>query len=205
MARPARYDREAVVEAAMLGFWDHGYADCDVDTLTRRAGVNRHSLYSAFGGKAGLFHESLENYVACVTAPYLALLDQGEGLIDLIAYFEAVTGGPIADGTAGYDHRGCMITNSVTELGRADPAAAAIIHAYYDRVERAFADLVRRGQAGGSIRRGLDAAAVARWLLATAQGISVAARLGRPTADLADIVRAALAADPPSLAREEAR
>lgn len=201
MARPARYDRETVVAAAMLGFWEHGYAGCDVDTLTRRAGVNRHSLYGAFGGKAGLFRAALEHYVARITAPYLAILEEGAGLDDLAAYFAAVAG----DAGAGYDRRGCLVTNSAAELGDSDPAAAAIIAAYHERVERAFAGLIRRGQTSGSIRVALDPAAVARWLRMTAQGIGVAARFGQPVPDLAEVVRAALAADSPTLQGEEAR
>lgn len=202
MARPARYDREAVVEAAMRGFWEQGYAGCDVETLTRRAGVNRHSLYGAFGGKAGLFRAALEHYVAHVTSPYLAILDAGTGLDDLAAYFDAVAGDAGTsdpDGNGGYDRRGCLVTNSIAELGDGDPAVAAIIAAYHERVERAFAALIRRGQVGGSIRAGLDPVAAARWLRMTTQGISVAARFGQPVPDLAGVVRAALAADPPSL------
>lgn len=202
MARPARYDRETVTDAAMLGFWDHGYAGCDVETLTRRAGINRHSLYAAFDGKTGLFREALESYVSRVTAPYLAILEGGDGLADLIAYLDMVRGD--ADDVRGYDQRGCLITNSVTELGRTDPAAAAIIDAYYDRVEQAFAGLIARGQKHGSIRADIDAPATARWLFATVQGISVTARLGRPLPDLAPVVRAALAAGPASQG-EEAR
>lgn len=201
MARPARYDREAVVEAAMRGFWEQGYAGCDVETLTRRAGVNRHSLYGAFGGKAGLFRAALAHYVAHVTAPYLAILEGGAGLDDLVRYFDAVAGDAGAGG--GYDRRGCLVTNSIAELGDSDAEVAAIIAAYHGRVERAFADLVRRGQARGSIRAGLDPVAVARWLRMTTQGISVAARFGQAVPDLAGVVRAALA--PPSLQGEEAR
>lgn len=183
----------------MLGFWDRGYAGCDVDTLTRRAGVNRHSLYGAFGGKSGLYHSALKAYVDRITAPYLALLEGGDGLADLLAYLDTVS-----DAAAGYDHRGCLITNSITELGQDDPEAATIIQTYYDRLELAFAGLVRRAQAGESIRADIDAAAAAGWLLATVQGLSVSARSGRTLPRLTAVVRAALAKNPPSLQGEEA-
>lgn len=196
MPRPVSYDRETVVALATLRFWEDGFADCDVDTLTRAAGVNRHSLYKAFGGKSGLFLSALDHYLADVAAPYIALLEGGAGLDELVAYFEIATG--TINGTGhgdiqGYDRRGCFITNTVAELGRSDPEVSAIIDRYYDRIEQAFAALIVRGQAAGSIRADLDPGATSRWLLITSQGLSVSARMGAVSADLPHVVRAALA------------
>lgn len=186
MARPIAYDRDRVIELAARQFWEDGFGDCNVDDLTKRAGVNRHSLYSAFGGKAGLYLDALDFYVATIAAPYLAILEGGNTLDDVTRFFATVA-------RDGFDARGCLITNSVIELGRSDARVAAIIDRYYARYVAAFAGLVVRAQAGGSIRADLDADAVARWLLVTTQGMSVAARLGAPGPDVTDIVRHALA------------
>lgn len=199
MPRTASYDREKVIEQATLRFWEDGFADCDVETLTQAAGVNRHSLYKAFGGKSGLFLNALEHYLAVVSAPYIALLEGGAGLDELVAYFEIASGAINGTGHGdiqGYDRRGCFITNTVAELGRSDAAISAIVDGYYDRVERAFAALIARGQAAGSIRADLDAGATSRWLLLTSQGMSISARMGAVSADLPGIIRAALAPPP---------
>ncbi|ARS27683.1 TetR/AcrR family transcriptional regulator [Sphingomonas sp. KC8] len=196
MPRPASYDRTMVVEQATLRFWEDGFAECDVETLTRAAGVNRHSLYKAFGGKSGLFLSALDHYLATVAAPYIALLEGGAGLDELVAYFEIASGVINRTGHGdiqGYDRRGCFITNTVAELGRSQPEVSAIVDGYYDRVERAFAGLIARGQAAGSIRADLDPGATSRWLLLTSQGMSVASRMGAVATDLPNIIRAALA------------
>ncbi|OJU16700.1 MULTISPECIES: TetR/AcrR family transcriptional regulator [unclassified Sphingomonas] len=186
MARPIAYDRARVIELAALQFWEDGVGDCNVDDLTRRAGVNRHSLYAAFGGKAGLYLDALDFYVATIAAPYLAILEGGDDLDDLAHFFATVA-------RDGFDARGCLVTNSVVELGRSDAKVAAIVDRYYARYVAAFAGLVARAQVGGSIRADLDPDAVAGWLLVTTQGVSVAARLGAPGPDVAEIVRQALA------------
>jgi len=186
MARPIAYDRDRVIELAARQFWEDGFGACNVDDLTTRAGVNRHSLYKAFGGKAGLYRDALDFYVASIAAPYLAILERGDTLDDLARFFATVA-------RDGFDARGCLVTNSVIELGRADAEVVSVIDRYYARYVAAFAGLITRAQAGGSIRRDLDADAVARWLLLTTQGMSVAARLGAPGPDVADIVRCALA------------
>lgn len=194
MARTAAYDREAVIEQAVLQFWTDGFAPCDVETLTRAAGLNRHSLYKAFGGKSGLFIEALNHYITHEAAEYLALLEQGDDLSALISYFERVSESieaPRGDGAQ--ERRGCLITNTVIELGRSDKEIADIVDRYFARVERAFCRLIKRSQQNGSVRADLDPKATARWLLATAQGMSVSARFGRGLPGLPDIVRAALA------------
>lgn len=199
MPRPVTYNRSKVVELAALRFWEDGFADCDVETLTQAAGVNRHSLYKAFGGKSGLFLDALDFYLGQIAAPYLSLLERGTGLDELVAYFEIATGGINDTGHGdiqGYDRRGCLITNTVAEMGRSDPQINAIIDRYYDRVERGFAALIARGQASGSIRADLDPGATSRWLLLTTQGMSISARMGAVSADLPNIVRMALAPPP---------
>jgi len=194
MARTAAYDRDAVVEQAVLQFWTDGFAPCDVESLTRASGLNRHSLYKAFGGKSGLFVEALNRYIARETAEYLALLEKGSDLDALVAYFERATKSIQAPRRAdAEDRRGCLITNTVIEMGRSDPDVAEIIDGYFGCVERAFCNLIKRGQNNGSIREDLDPKATARWLFITAQGMSVSARFGRTFSELPQIVRTALA------------
>lgn len=200
MARPVGYDRGQVIEQAMQLFWQDGFGDCDVDTLTRTTGLNRHSLYKSFGGKAGLFHDALRHYVAHVSAPYLALIEQGETLDDLIGYFRLLCGpeGEGSDhGNNGYDRRGCLIANTVTELGRTDAEANAIIDAYFNRFADTLAGLVKRAQAGGSIRPELDPQAMGHWLLLTCLGLNIAARRHDAALHLPDIVRETLMAPKP--------
>lgn len=189
MSRPISYDRDAVIEMAALQFWEDGFGDCNVEKLTQRANLNRHSMYKTFGGKKGLFLDSIEFYIAHIAAPYLKILEDGDTLDALIDYFALIV-------TEGFDRRGCLITNTVTELGRTDPEIGAIVERYYARYESAFAGLFTRAQTNGSIRAELDPQAIGRWLLFTSQGISVAARLGRVGDDMTRILRDTLAPAP---------
>lgn len=194
--RPVSYDRDAVVDGAMVEFWARGFTTSDVERLTQAAGLNRHSLYKSFGGKRGLFLEALRRYVDEVAAAYVAMLESGTGLDDLLAYFERISGVQEQAGDhapQGFDHRGCFLVNTAIELGRADPDVAALLDAYYARIEDGFAGLIRRGQAHGSIRGDLDPQITARWLRVTGQGLSVSSRIGAMPQDLAQMMRLTLA------------
>ncbi|QBX34337.1 TetR/AcrR family transcriptional regulator [Paracoccus liaowanqingii] len=61
--RPLSFDREAVLEKAMLVFWSSGYETTSVADLTAAMGVTAPSLYAAFGSKQRLFLEAMRRYV----------------------------------------------------------------------------------------------------------------------------------------------
>ena len=64
MGRSKLYDRESVVEAAMLVFWQRGFADTSLQELERATGVNKSGLYAEFDGKDDLYLSSLRHYIA---------------------------------------------------------------------------------------------------------------------------------------------
>ncbi|PIL20798.1 hypothetical protein P775_07770 [Puniceibacterium antarcticum] len=66
--RPLSFDREEVLEKAMLAFWDSGYETTSISDLTAAMGVTAPSLYAAFGNKQELFLEAMRRYAGDHTA-----------------------------------------------------------------------------------------------------------------------------------------
>ena len=62
MPRSPTFDRDAKVEQAMQLFWEKGYESTSVQDLVDHLGLNRSSLYNAFGGKHELYLEALDRY-----------------------------------------------------------------------------------------------------------------------------------------------
>jgi AcrR family transcriptional regulator len=60
--RPRSFDRDLALDAAMRVFWRQGYEGASLTALTTAMGINRPSLYAAFGDKAGLFREAVARY-----------------------------------------------------------------------------------------------------------------------------------------------
>ncbi|HSX63504.1 MAG TPA: helix-turn-helix domain-containing protein, partial [Pseudoxanthomonas sp.] len=60
--RPRAFDRDAALRAAMLVFWQRGYEGASLGALTEAMGINRPSLYAAFGDKEALFREAVALY-----------------------------------------------------------------------------------------------------------------------------------------------
>ncbi|AMP15347.1 TetR/AcrR family transcriptional regulator [Collimonas pratensis] len=61
--RPRAYDPEQALDNARDVFWQLGYGGSSLDDLSSATGMNRPSLYAAFGDKHALYLQTLERYV----------------------------------------------------------------------------------------------------------------------------------------------
>lgn len=61
--RPLSFDRQDVLEKAMLAFWARGYETTSISYLTTAMGITAPSLYATFGNKQQLFLEAMHRYV----------------------------------------------------------------------------------------------------------------------------------------------
>src|SRR5579864_7912043 len=62
MGRPRGFDEDAALEAAMRVFWEKSYEGATMSDLTEAMGINRSSMYAAFGDKERLFRRAIERY-----------------------------------------------------------------------------------------------------------------------------------------------
>jgi TetR/AcrR family transcriptional repressor of nem operon len=187
--RPREFEREVVLDRAMRAFWSRGYAATSIQHLVERMGIQRGSLYGAFGDKRALFFAAVERYDRVMTARLLATLDApGSGLAAIRRFFRLKVGAAQERGRP----RGCLVTNSATELASRDRETAGRIGATLGRIEAAFHRAVVRAQQAGEIDPARDARALARFLTSSAQGLSVMAKASPDRATLDDIVRITL-------------
>src|SRR5262249_30740149 len=60
--RPRAYDPDAALARAVDAFWDAGFSATSLDDLTSATGMNRPSLYGAFGDKQALYGKAFDLY-----------------------------------------------------------------------------------------------------------------------------------------------
>lgn len=132
--RPREFDHDALLRIAFDQVWRKGLRGALLSDIAREAGVQRGSLYNAFGSKEALFLAAYERYAEDYAANVAKALD-GSNLRDsLTAFFEMT----IRNFRSGTPPRGCPTTRGLMEL---DSSADAVLH---DQAREAFAALLTR-------------------------------------------------------------
>jgi TetR/AcrR family transcriptional repressor of nem operon len=189
MARPREFEPDVVLDRAMRIFWSRGYEATSVQDLVDHMGIQRGSLYATFGDKRALFLAAIDRYDCMVTAKLLAALDEPESGMEAIRRFFRLK---IDWAVAANRPRGCLVTNSATELASRDRRTTSRVAAVFTKIEAAFERAVVRAQKAGEIDPTRDPRALARFLTSSAQGLSVMAKTFPGRAVLEDIVEVIL-------------
>ena len=190
MGRLRSFDPDKVLDRAMHAFWARGFEATSIEDLVACTGINRASLYGAFGDKRDLFLKALQLYVQ--TGPIIELdpsTRKGGVRAALQAYIDQVLD-LMSDGR----NRGCFITNTVAEFGSQDADILAQTRIALAGVENAFDRLLRWGQQTGEVPAQADARARARLLLAAIQGLQVISKVNPDARALRQIADQAIAA-----------
>ncbi|WP_166851104.1 TetR/AcrR family transcriptional regulator [Isoptericola sp. BMS4] len=187
MAGKKAFDADVAVEAAMLVFWERGYADSSIDVLGAAMGLGRSSFYNAFGDKATLFQRCLARYGSRYGERYeQALGSQTADVRAALTSFFDVTLERIADPDV---PRGCLVAQSVIASPTLPASAAAQADALLgSQRKRITTALLGAGVAAST------ADDVALQLAAANQSLAVLSRTSLSTEGLEAVARAAVSA-----------
>lgn len=161
MPRPITFDKERVLNQAMMRFWRHGYTATSMKQLEAATKLTPGSLYNSFGSKDGLFLAALDHYVDTVIGarvqhfllpPYrVGDSDADAPLAGVEAFIEHCF-----SGSEEHQHLGCLVVNSATELGPHDQVAREKINRALAKVLRALAKALLRAQQAGDLDQAID-------------------------------------------------
>ncbi len=195
MARPRGFDRDAVLERAAAEFWEKGYEAASIQDLVTATGLQRGSLYAAFGSKQGIFLAALEHYGERVVSQLLQVLGGADSPLDGVrACFDTL----IDQMTASGPWRGCLLTNAAVERGLRDPATRARVQRWLGRLEDGFRAALAQAQEAGELPAAADPAPLAQFLLTVFQGLLVVGRIDPRRERLEAVVATAVAALAPA-------
>ena len=135
MGRLQSFDTTTAVQAARDVFWDLGFEATSLTDLEVATGLNRSSLYHAFGSKRGLFDAAAQDYLDTVIRPRLAGLtatapaDPDAAAAALVEYFDELSRAITAQ-SAGSARRGCLLVNASAGLAAHDDVARGVVDGY---------------------------------------------------------------------------
>jgi AcrR family transcriptional regulator len=177
IGRPREFDAQKALDQALMLFWSKGYEGTSLMDLAEAIGVNKPSLYSAFGSKEELFLKALERYRALLgsyASPALTLPSVRSGIetfLRALASFQSAPESP----------RGCLFVQGAL-AGSEDSTRVSQILC---EIREGGVELIRlsleRALAQGELPPDTDIGALARYFGTVSNGISVQAATGVPT------------------------
>lgn len=190
--RPRTFVVEDALEAAMRVFWRKGYLGTSLADLTGALGINRPSLYAAFGSKEGLFRQALERYANGPTAYLRDALEKGTAR----EVVEHMLNGAARLATNPGNPQGCLwVKAAVTSGSPADPLARELAAGRASGYRR-LRDRFQQAVATGDLPPGTDVAALAQYVVTVSTGLSVQAAAGASRRQLLKVVATVLGAWP---------
>ncbi len=192
--RPREFDHDDVLRIAFDQFWRKGVRGTSLSDIARDAGVQRGSLYNAFGSKEALFLTAYQRYADEYLGTLQKALGSGSLRKRLTAFFDLT----IKNFRSGSPPRGCPTTRGLMELGSvqgegldedARQAFAGLIARITALLEEVLAAGVERGEfRGDSGAAALHIVTVTRGLAVLERAYGDEARLRKIAAHTVDLV-----------------
>lgn len=169
--RPRKFDEAVVLRAAFERFRAQGFSNTSLDDLAEATGVNRPSLYAAFGDKKSLYLLAAARIREGVEHRFDALIAADYPMEKML---KALFLGAIEGYLTGEDGPGgCIMVNTAATEAVTDPEIKAALGAFLAMEDVKIEALLR--QAGSPAP-----AAHARVLASMLHSLSVRARAGEP-------------------------
>ncbi|WP_372009091.1 TetR/AcrR family transcriptional regulator [Paenibacillus chitinolyticus] len=170
MGRIREFDEDQVLDAAMQLFWEKGYEATSLSDLTSRMGIQRPSIYSAFGGKKELFEAALRKYTMTRASLIRAKLQSNPSVKEgFRTFFEDV----IVEEYAENPRKGCFCINTMVELAPHDEKFEILTREHQMYLAVIFEETIERGVQSGELKIGVNAKALSQALLVSLIGLTV--------------------------------
>lgn len=166
------FDEETAVENAMRVFWKKGFEPASIADLLEGTGLNRGSLYNAFGGKQQLFVRALQKYDRDRQAMLAGLEALDDPRKAIATFFDNTVANTVSD----KEHKGCFLFNTALQIKAHDEEVNAIVTNGVREIEAFFRRCIEVGQARGEMPNELVPEATAKALLALIVSIRVLGR-----------------------------
>jgi TetR/AcrR family transcriptional repressor of nem operon len=192
--RPREFDHDDVLRIAFDQFWRKGVRGTSLSDIARDAGVQRGSLYNAFGSKEALFLTAYERYAADYVSALQRALATGTLRERLTAFFDLT----IKNFRSGSPPRGCPTTRGLMELGAAEgegldenarEAFAGLMERITGLLRETLVEGAKRGEFKGDAETAaLHIATVTRGLAVLERAFGDEAQLRKVAAHTADLL-----------------
>jgi AcrR family transcriptional regulator len=190
--RTRQFDADLALDRALEVFWARGYEGATLPELTAAMGINRPSLYAAFGNKEQLFRKALDHYR---TGP-LSFVAKALTMPSARGVVEALFLGFIRTQRNKAKLKGCMIVSGALACGEEGQPVRRELAALREAAVKAISERFERAVRENDLPEGSDCATLARYVVTVLNGLAVQAVSGATEKELRKVSALAMRAWP---------
>lgn len=190
--RRRTFDPDEALDRALAVFWRDGFQGASLADLTAAMGINKPSLYAAFGDKEQLYLKALERYADLTVRKHLGVLEgEADARLALERFLRRIARTMTDPALPG----GCFVVNGTADcrLNATPPAVQAALRDALQGSENHVRAHLQRARAGGQLPPHADVRKLASFYNAVIAGMGVLASSGDRRAKLDAVVDAAMA------------
>src|SRR3954470_3405442 len=188
--RPRAYQPDIALGKALDLFRSEGFAATSLDQLSAATGMNRPSLYGAFGDKRELYIKSYQRYREDARASMVEIFRQEMPVRRRLERIFASALNIYLSGETG--PRGCFTVVTAASEAVGDPDIRAMVLDGLNELDKAFASCFRRAKEKGELPDNADPAVLAQLASATVHSIAIRSRARVSRKELEAIVKGAI-------------
>ena len=190
--RPRGFDTDEALDAAVEVFWRQGYEGTTLDDLTSAMGINRPSLYAAFGNKEETFKQAVARYAEVDMAYVGDALEEPTARAVAEHYLRSNVRAITTPGKPA----GCLSIQGGLAGSAEDQRIVRFLADSRASGEHRLAERFRRAVAEGDLDADEAPADLAKYLVTVSAGLAVQASAGASRASLQRVAERALRAFP---------
>jgi AcrR family transcriptional regulator len=186
--RPLAFNQEEVLDKALKVFWARGYEGASMAELTEVLGINKPSIYAAFGNKEELFRKALARYTSGPAAFVKEAMKEPTARL-VVEKFLLLAVDFFSDRTT---PNGCMIVQAALTGGQGSSAIQQELIAYRKSLEASFNERFEFAKSQGDLPQYVNTKQLAKYIATIHQGMSVQATSGATREELIAVTEMAL-------------
>ncbi len=178
--RPLAFNQDEVLDKALNVFWSHGYEGASMSELTQALGINKPSIYAAFGNKETLFRKVLVRYATGSVAFVGQAMKEPTArqaveklLMQAVEFFSDKS-----------TPDGCMIVQGALTCGQSSLAIQQELIAYRGHFEAYLTSRFDLAKEQGDLPQHVNTKQLAKYIATIHQGMSVQATSGATREEL---------------------
>ena len=188
--RPRAYQPEIALGKALDLFRKDGFAATSLDDLSAATGMNRPSLYGAFGDKRELYIKSYQRYRDDARAAMVDVFRTEVPIRKRLERIYSIALDIYLSGEAGPP--GCFTVMTAASEAIGDPQIRAMVLEGFAELDKAFARCFRLAREKGELPASIDHLVLAQIASATMHSMAIRARARVPRNELEAMAKGAI-------------